>query len=58
MTKFSVTSALALTVAAFPVAAHATEDDNQETSRRADTSFSGARSSSLRAAWRAAATMF
>jgi iron complex outermembrane receptor protein len=40
MNKLLTSSALALALAAIPVAAHASEDDNQETNRRADTSFS------------------
>ena len=40
MTKLPVTPALALALAAIPVAAHANEDDNPENTRRADTGFS------------------
>lgn len=40
MNKLLTSSALALALAAIPVAAHASKDDNQETNRRADTSFS------------------
>ena len=40
MNKLLTSSALALALAAIPVAAHASEDDNQENTRRADTSFS------------------
>lgn len=40
MNRLLTSSALALALAAIPVAAHASEEDNQETSRRADTSFS------------------
>ena len=40
MTKFHTPSALALALAAIPVAAHAGEDDRPGNGRRADTSFS------------------
>ncbi|OYX65416.1 MAG: TonB-dependent receptor [Sphingomonadales bacterium 32-64-17] len=40
MTKFRTSSALALALAAIPVAAHAGEDDRPDKGRRADTSFS------------------
>ena len=40
MNRLLTSSALALALAVIPVAAYASEEDNQETSRRADTSFS------------------
>lgn len=40
MNELLTSSALALALAAIPVVAHASEDDNQENTRRADTSFS------------------
>lgn len=40
MNEFRISSALALALAAIPSVAHASEDENQENTRRADTSFS------------------
>lgn len=40
MTRFHAASAIALALAAFPVAAHASEDDPSSNTRQADTSFS------------------